>query len=292
MAGSRQWSTRWLATAVVLCVGVLLTPADSAAEIVIDDFDDPIQIVLPDQAGESAITWNVGELSAWRSAFVVALQTDPNGIVDVDLTEPSGLTATVPDTDHYGSQPSIVLNLDYGLVSDRTGVDLTEGYTNNAVILDFSKLSADVPVYEVSVAARQTLDIGTIQGSSLYVSRLQPAPQSLEPFSLVFPFEAFRVGRGSEIPGFDFSYIRELDVVVKLAHNTPNLPEQLGFEMVLDRIRVGRVVPEPSSLTDLTLLLALLIAFARRSVFCSSCVLMHKGGKRWGREFKRRRQSW
>lgn len=295
MADSRQWSTRWLTIAAVLCAGVLLTPAESAAEIVIDDFDDPMQITLPDDAEEFVNTWDVGELAAWRAAFVVTLQTNPNGVVDVDLTEPSTLTATIPDTDNYGSQPSIVLNLDYGLVVDGTGVDLTEGHTNDAVILDFRKLAAAVPIYVVRVEARQNIQTATGETSSLYFSDRQPVLQSPQAFSLVFPFDAFRVGRGSEIPDFDFSYICELDVVIKLAHNTPNLPERLGFEMVLDRVRVGRVVPEPTSLVELAVLLAVLGVWRQGSPG-RCCNRVRKGGERWERAFRRRRglssRSW
>jgi hypothetical protein len=198
---SSAWSA--VLTAILAAVACLLC-SRAAAEIVIDDFVDPIQIVLPDGRWKSFETSNVGELGATRSVDLYT-DTDPNGFVDIDVTEPSTLTAHIPDADDFGF---IYLKLDY-VLSESMGVDLTEGYTNNAIVFDFRRLTADVPL-SASIDAWTT----TTSEFSLYGSGLYPIPQSTGPFSLVFPFDSFRFLRGDILSGFDFSYISEIGLTI------------------------------------------------------------------------------
>lgn len=233
----------------------IMTHRNCAAAIIIDDFADDLRIDVPDQKSEWFLTAGVGDLQASRSARIIGLQTDPSGFLDVDQIEPSTLTAVISETAHTNIRPSLGINLGYTFVYvPFTGVDLTQGGENNAVILTFDRLTAAVPLrgLQVSVTYGPT--------SAHYSSPLTAMPYRNDPFSMVFPFADFRLDRGSPASEFVFSNARELAILVNLALINPNLPEELDFHMVLTDIRIARI-PEPPA-SYLLILMSLLLGFA------------------------------
>jgi hypothetical protein len=245
---------RRLSAVGILVICVLLAPVHSSAEIILDDFVDGLRIDVPEQDDEWFRAASVGDLTASLSARVISGHTKPFGFLDINLIEPSALTANIPNTMHTNVQPSIAIHLLYSFDPVPEGVDLSQGGANNAVILDFGFLTADVPLNLLEVSVRRFTQIGSVNTSTLYTSTFQPIPQSDEPFSLIFPFESFRVARGGEIPDFDFSSIVQLSVFLELALVNPNLPEELNFQMVVKRISVGYVVPEPPTFVGMVVL--------------------------------------
>jgi hypothetical protein len=69
------------------------------------------------------------------------------------------------------------------------------------------------------------------------------------------------------IPDFDFSSIFGLHVLVELALFDPQFPEEIGFQMDLNRIRVGALVPETSAAIDVGLLMFISCAVWSRFSF-------------------------
>lgn len=235
--------------ASVCVAAMLLLMGEGAAEIVIDDFVDAVEIALPQEKDVWKFTNPAGDLGANRSVRVRASRTEPNGLFDIDISNESALTVLMPSTDHTIIEPTLALNLVYDF---EMPVELTQGGLNDAVILKFDRLTADIELPEIQVSATQLYFVGSIGSTSRYTSTYSPAPQNTGPFSLVFPFESFRPDRGGSPPkGFDFSAVVRLDVLLTLALIDPNLPEQLDFEMRLNSVRVGQIIPEPSAISSL-----------------------------------------
>ena len=87
MAGFRKAYVR--RKRVFLAAALLLTPVKLFAAIIIDDFDAPVQLALPDLENVAVVTPGVGMLNSERSVEVSTSQTDPNGTLDVDITRDS-----------------------------------------------------------------------------------------------------------------------------------------------------------------------------------------------------------
>ncbi|HEX5471034.1 MAG TPA: hypothetical protein VFW73_04065, partial [Lacipirellulaceae bacterium] len=78
-------------TSMLAALFVSFVPLVAPAEIIIDDFDDPAEIMLPAMENQAVTTTGVGMLNAERWIEVGALDTDPIGLVDVGITKPSHL---------------------------------------------------------------------------------------------------------------------------------------------------------------------------------------------------------
>jgi hypothetical protein len=155
----------------------------------------------------------------------------------------SALTISIPSTDHITifSEPTLAVNINYILAPVGSGIDLTQGGKNNALILEFDLFTANIELnrLEVSVTHGPTV--------TRYSGAFSPAPQSISPFRQVFPFSEFVPTRGGIVDGV-FTEAYGVDILVSLALINPALPEELGFQMVLTEVRIGRV-PEPGSST-------------------------------------------
>jgi len=276
-------STGWRLLSATTLLGALLATVPATAEIVIDDFVDDLRIDLPEDNLDRFLSSSIGDLASTRVMSAGGIQTRPVGFLDVNQSLHSALTVSMPTTMHTGSTPAAWTQLEYALTASFGGVDLTDRGANNAVILDVERLSAEIPLSRIYVLATRNRQIGGINSSSSYISTYSPIPQSLTSSSLIFPFDSFQLARGTPIPDFDFSFIRELDVLVELALFDPNLPEQLSFEMVLTEIRVGREVSEPSTIVYIGLLSMLLWIVPRNALAFPRIVL--KGVVPCGNEF-------
>ena len=238
-----------LFSATIFAASFLAFPLTAFAEIIIDDFDDDLRIEVPKQNLARVMTENVGDLNAIRSVSINGLRPIPIGFLDINQSRLSALTVEIPALTHIPQHSLLDISLIYTLTTTFDGVDLTESDKNNAVILEFGRLIADSPLSRsrVYVLAMQRHQVGSINTSSSYISTYSPLPQSSDPFSLVFPFDTFQLARGEPIADFDFSSVRELHVLIQPALLDPALPEQLNFQAELTRVRIGYVVPEPST---------------------------------------------
>lgn len=268
---------RRLPALAVLAANVLAAPAVIRADIIIDDFVDDLRMDVPEDNWERVLDEGIGDLGGYRTTQVRGLQTDLVGFVDINQTRPSALTAQIPRAERSGSGPFAWVSLDYAFTAFADAVDLTESGKNNAVFLTFEHLTAAIPLNELRVSVNDP-------NASHYSSRLIPIPQNSSPFTLVFPFDTFVHDRGFPSNEFVFANARELDVLFSIARVNPNLPPQIDFELVLTEVRVGRVVPEPSTLVGFAWLAAWSCGLRwRGSVLHRS---FRKGVRPWGYDHK------
>jgi hypothetical protein len=115
--------------------------------------------------------------------------------------------------------------------------DLTEGGTNNAVIVDFlSHEGTELPTYFRVFALASPSDS--------FVSFSNDLHFSADRFSIAFLFTEFSY-RGGPPAMPDFSTIRRIFVDFYFLNGT----EEISWSAQVDRIRIGRMpVPEPSSI--------------------------------------------
>lgn len=210
------------------------------AEFVLDDFVDPLRIDVPAQNHVWVDSSDVGYLNANRSVRVNGLRPIPVGFLDVHQSIPSSLVASFPTLTQNPPDPVLGININYELVPVGSGIDLTQGGQNNALILKFDQLTAAVPLFRLLVSVTHSPTV------TRYSKALIPIPQSDVPFQLVFPFEEFAPDRGGPVGDIVFKQASRVDILVELALINPSLPEDLDFQMVLTQVQVGRV-PEPSS---------------------------------------------
>lgn len=214
------------------CLALSISAAHGA--LIIDDFNDPVQITVPEMENELVITNGVGELNATRSIQITGLQSDPIGYSDVNLTQASTWTTAIEGQTSIGSGPVVSFFTRYDF---NEPVDLTEGGRNNAIFIDL--LSFDGPGIPGSPS------VGVLDGNNTFLSifsrfqLVEPSPQTL-----VVPFAAFGV-RGSGGGAADFGTIERLSLTMRLINGNTN-PVQ-GWHVEIDSIRVGRMVPEPGT---------------------------------------------
>jgi hypothetical protein len=221
------------------------------AGIILDDFDNPVQIVLPEMEDQPQFTEGVGELLASRTVYVGESQTDPFGLVDVDITTQSRLTARIDG--QFLDNPENVPLLAFGAAYEfGNAADFTNGGINDAVFIDMTIFQGSGIPPALSVVVDDANDVFTaiISGFNL---------PSDSPYTLTLPFSSFGFRGGGGVGLADFSTIDLLDVTVRLLQGSRN-PDTNWFVQI-DRIRVGSVVPEPSTyrLANLTALLIAII---------------------------------
>jgi hypothetical protein len=228
------------------------------ADIIIDDFDDPVQIVLPEMEDQPQVTEGVGELLASRTVYVGESQTDPIGLVDVDMTTQSRLTARIDG--QFLDNPQNVPLLAFGSAYEfGSAADFTKGGINDALFIDMTifRGSGIPPALSVVVGDANDVFAAIISGFRL---------PSDSPYTLTLPFSSFGFRGGGGVGLADFSTIDLLDVTVRLLQGSRN-PDTNWFVQI-DRIRVGRAVPEPQT-WQLELMVALLLAAFANRRYCS-----------------------
>ena len=221
----------------------------SRAEIIIDDFDDPIQIALPQMENQSVMTPGVGVLNANRFIDVSSSQTDPIGLVDVAITRPSHLTARIDG--QFLDNPANLPILSFGAAYDfGAGTDLTGGRVNDAMFIDMSIFRGSGIPPALSVLVRDANDVfaAIVSGFAL---------PSDSPYTLTLPFSSFGYRGGGGVGLADFSTIDLLEVRVRLLQGGRD--SNVKWFVQLDRIRVGNTVPEPTT-GPLVILWTLLLA--------------------------------
>jgi hypothetical protein len=236
--------------ASILC----FTPGAALGEIIIDDFDDPIQIPLPELENQLVITDEVGPLNAERGIDVSSSQTDPLGRLDVSISRASNLTARIDgqNLDHPQNLP--ILSFGAGYRFDAP-VDLTEGGVNDAMFVDMTIFegSGFPPALSVLVRDANDLFAAIVPGDGL---------PSASPYTITLPFSSFGFRGGGGVGLADFSTVTLFELRVRLLQGGRD-PEVKRLVQV-DRIRVGRFVPEPNP-TALLLTATLILGVCRFS---------------------------
>jgi hypothetical protein len=209
----------------------LFSPRRSAAEIILDDFDQSVLSTSP-PSDEWAVTQDVGQLHATRQVQIAALAGLPDGQIDSNITRASALSASIShlNPQYSGDRPIVSVEFEYSFDT----VDITEGGINDALFLDFLRLESEAPPSLLLVLVND------------YAHLDNTVPTNSVPFTVVVPFVEFtRRGGGGDLP--NFTGARGIEFEIRASNLTGGGPDPLNFLMQLDRIRVGRIIPEPSS---------------------------------------------
>ena len=209
------------------------------AELILDDFDDPAEVVSPAMLDQFVQTPGVGDLNARRSIRIFGSRADPVGRIDIDAQGSSALVAALDELNSHNSPLSTIVSVQaryefWTLGIPLSGQDVSESGRNNAIVFDFRKFSSAITPSFFRVIAED------LTGS--YEALADPPGPSAQPFSVDIPFESFRLrGGGAGLP--DFTSIRSLDITMRVVSGAG--PLDLAFRMDLDRIRFARI-PEPA----------------------------------------------
>lgn len=237
-----------LLAGLILASGVLLPPCAAHAEIILDDFDDSVLVASPQSDNQWVTTENVGPLNAMRQVRIGWGQGDPDGQLDASISTLSVLTGDLAHLNPRNqlSKPIVSMQFNYFFSS----ADLSQGNLNDTVFLDFLRLESEIPPSLLLILVN---GLAHLEG---------PLPRSSDPFTIAIPFTNFSSRDGS--PGLpDYTDIRDIRFEIRASAYTGGGPEPLNFFMELDRIRVGRLVPEPSTLAVTMFALASFSAMAR-----------------------------
>jgi hypothetical protein len=220
--------------ALVPSVFVALSSTLASADIIIDDFDDPVQVITPIMQGQFVATQNVGDLKAERRVRITALQGNPSGFLDSNISSPSTLTAQITKLNPIPFGETLAsIQSNYAFPTS----DFEQSGQNNALLFDFQKSTSEMPPSFFMILLRDNNDV------FLYLER--PVSFSSEPFTLVAPFDGFTF-RDGETGSPNFTSVREVNVELRASALAGGGPDPLNFFVQLDRIRIGRI-PEPST---------------------------------------------
>ena len=224
---------------ILYSLSILLLPFSVAyGALIIDNFDDPVQITVPEMENQRVFTTEVGELYATRGVRVASSQTDPVGFSDVNDASASTWITQIEEQTNMGSGPAISFGVRYDFDEP---VDLTEGGGNDVLWIDFRRFEG--PSY---AAGPQSISAGALDGNNTFLSIVGGfGVFSESPFTLGLPFSTFGI-RGSGGGMADFTTIERLSLTIRLINGNKN-PIQ-GWHVEIDSIRVGRMVPEPSTI--------------------------------------------
>ena len=226
--------------ALLACLSLLA--GTLRAGFILDDFDDPAEVVSPEMESEFVQTNNVGLLNATRNiriAATTAFDTQPIATLSTAKSSSSFLSANLLDIglSPLGS-PLFAFQFNYAF----SPTDISAGGANNAIIFDFRSIEANAPPTFLRVIVRDDTN-----NRSSFEARVLDLPLSSGTFTAVMPFDSFTLRGGS--PGLpDFTTIDEMEF--DFFFQRPRLDIQWSAE--LERVRFGRI-PEPLSHTLFTL---------------------------------------
>ena len=225
----RRWSIRWhLLPSAILAAGVLLAPYQAAAEIILDDFDEPFEIVLPHPGffnPAPVVQFGVGPLGVERHSAVNTLSSGPTGRLDANISRASALTFALDRLNPTSAEaPVVALSLRYFFDE----MDVTQGGANDRIAVDFSHLRSAIPLAHAYVF---------VEGRGIgHGGVLSSVPPSDEPFTLEFPFDATQ-----------FDAIHVSDVIVNISPVYFSGPDEIHFSAAVERIRFTSAIPEPAT---------------------------------------------
>ena len=258
---------RRLLAAVALAATGLLLPLDAQAEIILDDFDEPFEIVLPEMTDQpfyaiSQSQSGVGPLAVERWVNFLALESRPIGRLDGGLSRTSSFNIEI---ERLRPTDDVVLGVGATLQYFFDEMDITQGGENNRVVVDFAYLRSAIPLPRVGVGVyyAQTVDAptGTRSGEPAQGVRVEVYSQSIgelidipthdQPFALEFPFDATK---------FDATRARGLYFAISPAYYTDI--DEIGFSAAIEHIRI--TIPEPVTTIAVGVFAALICLAAAR----------------------------
>ena len=240
----------------VFVTGLFCPGAVVRGDVLIDDFDDDASGGIVSLTGEGVETLGVGPLAFRRSVRLIQVNSQPIGGWQINTGEASTLTMDVGQLNP--GPPTLDAIVDFGAIyelattSERRPFDVSEGGRNNAILVDFSNLSATSPP--------PFFRIGVRDSTGRHFAVRSPVPRSDSPFTLVFRREEFIVRAGPVLP--DFSELEFISINFRVLTSTAG-PADLDFHAAIDRIRVG-FVPEPDGAAPIAGAIAGLVHFLRR----------------------------
>lgn len=209
------------------CFGVMLAvvlgSTEARAAILLDEFDDAAQQLLPQMSFQTVVTNGVGELPAQRSIRLGDVGL--SGVMSVDVQAASALFVEFEDLISSARSSFIDIEFWYAFAP----IDASQGGINDGILLDFRWL--DGMGYSARLDAFATDDITGRHSTS------RELPSGVGPFTVAIPFTAFA-------DSLNVDQLQGLTFRVRLNRPQGVLPP--GFAMSLDRIRFARV-PEPSA---------------------------------------------
>ncbi|MEQ8838181.1 MAG: hypothetical protein RID07_15350 [Lacipirellulaceae bacterium] len=207
--------------------------SDAQGAFILDDFDDPAEVVSPEMEGDLIETLNVGDQNAARTLAIFDVFTNPFAKLDSSTTRPSHLTAERSESSSSDGLGLARLSATYRF--NESPVDFTEHGENKAVILDVASVTGPTPPPFIYLLVEDRgLFFEALINVDVRVSR-----------SLSIPFDSFRP-RGGGLGTTEFNAVEFLFVGIN-GNGTVNGILEQGWTVEIDRIRVGRI-PEPSSL--------------------------------------------
>jgi hypothetical protein len=212
----------------------------ASADIIIDDLNDTASAgggFVERRA--DAVTENVGPFGFDRTIGIGVTGGNVVGGIDVNVSIPSHVTMNMVDIiPTTTTAPLSSIGVSYEIPFPEV-VDLTEGGKNDTLFFDFRSLNGETPPPLIQFFVGEQDEVLT------YEYFYFPVLESTEPFTIAIPRQSFRRrGGGPETASFDDIY--SLSIAVRANENF-GAPEELGWQVILDRIRVG-TVPEPSGL--------------------------------------------
>lgn len=231
--GRRFWIAEFACGTLLL----LFAAPVARAEIILDEFEEPLQLVLPDNANATYLMQSeIGPLKAERWSDVVATSgARPSGFVEAALFEPSALTIRIDRLNPHplGGFPAVGINLLYYF----NEMDITQGGANDSFVLEFAYLRSAIPLARVDVFVLDASQRGISYGMQRF-----NIPLSEEPFALDFPFVLFG-GRGGGAERVDFHRAYAFYLTITPVYFTAVDP--INFSSAIERIRFAHSVPEP-----------------------------------------------
>ena len=219
-----------------LVISLFLLPvlSDSLrAAFILDDFDDPAEVVSPEMEGIEVITEHVGDIDAVRSLVIEASRSDPSGRIDTNITTGSRLSMQL--TGHEKTTTTLAPIIFFDVVYDVSAADVSETGLNNAIFLDFVAMTGtESPTLIRSFIFDET------SPSPIFEATIPVGPSVSTPTRAVVPFNNFTFRGGA--PGLpDFTAVDK--ILFDFYFLGPS--EDIQWSAELDRIRFGRI-PEPS----------------------------------------------
>ncbi|MEQ8836933.1 MAG: hypothetical protein RID07_09025, partial [Lacipirellulaceae bacterium] len=225
------------------------------AAFILDDFDDPAEVVSPEMENEPVVTNLTGPIPTTRTIEIAGGGVNPVASFDVGVTQSSVMSASLTELNRTDMlTPLVAFQFNY----DLPPADISEQGVNNAILFDFLSIDATESPSYLRVILRED----THQSFS-YEQRILDIPLNSGEFTAVMPFENFTFRGGS--PGTP-----DLMTVTRLEFDFFFLgpSENVAWSAQIDRIRFGRI-PEPRSVVILFLCFCGMASARRTNIFKS-----------------------
>ncbi len=216
---------------LILCFSLLAVPLQ--AELILDDFVDPVETSSPEMQGLSIVTDSVGPLMATRELRIAAFTSFLRPTITTLKVADGSMMAEIEKvgTTQDGRSTTFAFNFSYEFAP----TDVSEQGNNDAIFVDFATIAGN----EQPGSFGLIVDDNTTD--KLYLSETQLSATE-SPLTVAIPFTSFTT-RGGAIGLPDPNTFKSM--AFDFFFNQPRLDIQWSAE--IESIRFGRLVPEPAS---------------------------------------------